>query len=68
MTIQLNDLIGPADRGTPSAVVVRRRIPTPSSVVAEIRKEADKDEQQEDDWQEKRIQRLLDPINSADEE
>ena len=31
-------------------------------------KKTDTDEQEEDDWQEKRIQRLLDPIDSADNE
>ena len=67
MTIQLNDLLGAADRETPSAVVVRRRIRIPSPVVAEIRKKTDGNEKKDDDWQEKRVQRLLNPINTADE-
>ena len=28
----------------------------------------DEDEENKDDWQEKRVQRLLDPIHTADEE
>jgi hypothetical protein len=37
-------------------------------VAVEIRKETDEDGQEDDDWQEKRVQRLLDPIYTASKE
>jgi hypothetical protein len=42
--------------------------PLPVLAAKKRDKKTDTDEQEEDDWQEKRIQRLLDPINSADNE
>jgi len=42
--------------------------PLPVLAAKKRDKKTDKDEQQEDDWQEKRIRRLLDPVKSADEE
>ncbi len=42
--------------------------PLPVLAAKKRDKKTDTDEQEEDDWQEKRIQRLLDPINSAENE
>ena len=42
--------------------------PLPVLAAKKRDKKTDKDEQKEDDWQEKRIQRLLNPINTADKE
>jgi hypothetical protein len=42
--------------------------PLPILAAKKRDKKTDDDERTEDDWQEKRIRRLLDPIKSADDE
>ena len=76
----VTDAIDPVSGGTPVPTPTRVRVPRAASSPAwqgfdplpilagkKRDKKAEKDEKQEDDWQEQRIQRLLDPINSEND-